>query len=284
MNNTTAELDLILILNTNAIDKGSLRSFVPISYNNSMYKLLLLDVDGTLVESKGDALPSARVVEAVKAAAGVVDVAIVTGRPYAFTKDIIGVLGLKGYGVFNGGAEIIDTATGEQVFRQTMSIETTRKAVSIALLYGYPVINTIGNSEVETKSPQEITQPSDKLLIEDVPTSEAFNIVAALESVEGTISHPVSAWSDDDVMNITVSHEHASKRYGAERIMTMLGYSKEETMAIGDGHNDIPLIEAVGLGVAMGDAPDEVKQLADAVTTSLAADGVADAIDTFILK
>lgn len=249
-----------------------------------MYKLLLLDIDGTLVESKGDALPSARVIKAVQAAAEAIDVAIVTGRPYFFAKSVIGALGLSGYGVFNGGAEIIDIATGEQVFRQTMSIETAQEAISIALTYGYAVFNTIGDEEIKVKSPEEVTEESDKILIENVPTNEAINIVAALEAVEGTVTHPVSAWSDEDVVNITVAHEHASKRYGAERIMKMLGYSKEETMAIGDGHNDVPLIEAVGMGVAMGDAPEEVKKLADAVTTSLAEDGVADAIEKFILK
>ncbi|MDB5179938.1 MAG: cof-like hydrolase [Candidatus Saccharibacteria bacterium] len=249
-----------------------------------MYNLLLLDVDGTLVQSKEGALPSPRVIEAVRAASAKIDVAIVTGRPYIFTKTVIGALGLTGYGVFNGGAEIIDIATGEQIFRQTMSVEKVREAITIALPYGYPIFNTIGDDEIAIKSPEDVTEVSDKLLIENVPTAEALNIVAALEAVEGTVTHPVSAWSDEDVVNITVAHEHASKRYGAERIMNMLGRSKEETAAIGDGHNDVPLLQAVGLGIAMGDAPNEVKELADAVTTSLAEDGVADAIEKFILK
>lgn len=253
-------------------------------YSYSMYKLLLLDVDGTLVESKEGALPSLRVIEAVKAASAQIDVAIVTGRPYAYTKDVISALGLKGLGVFNGGAEIINIVTGEQLFRQTMAIETVQEALAIALTYRYIVLNTIGDNEVEVRSAGDVTEPSDKLLILNVPTAKAPDLVAALEAVEKTVTHPVSAWSDDDVVNITVAHEHASKRYGAERIMTMLGYSKEETMAIGDGHNDVPLLEAVGLGVAMGNAPDEVKKLADAVTTSLANDGVADAIENFILR
>ena len=249
-----------------------------------MYKLLLLDVDGTLVESKEGALPSLRVIEAVKTASAQIDVAIVTGRPYAYTKDVISALGLKGLGVFNGGAEIINIVTGEQLFRQTMAIETVQEALAIALTYGYTILNTIGDNEVEVQSAGDVTEPSDKLLILNVPTAKAPDLVAALEAVEKTVTHPVSAWSDDDVVNITVAHEHASKRYGAERIMTMLGYSKQETMAIGDGHNDVPLLEAVGLGVAMGNAPDEVKKLADAVTTSLANDGVADAIENFILR
>lgn len=262
---------------------ADLRRFIFNWYNRIMYNLLLLDVDGTLVASKGEAMPSERVVQAVKAADEIIDVAIVTGRPYGSAKDVIDALGLKGLGAFNGGAEIINLADGTQVFRQTMSVETSREAAKIAFLYGHPIYNTQGSDEILITSPDEITEPSDKLLIENVPTSESVDIVAALGAVEQTITHPVSSWSDDDVVNITVAHEHASKRYSAERIMDMLGRSKEESMAIGDGHNDVPLLEAVGLGVAMGDAPDEVKQLADAVTSSLAEDGVAVAIETYIL-
>ena len=55
-------------------------------------------------------------------------------------------------------------------------------------------------------------------------------------------------------------------------------------MAIGDGHNDIPLLEAAGFKVAMGNAPDEVKAVADYVAPSLQDDGVAEAIERFILK
>jgi len=249
-----------------------------------MYKLLLLDVDGTLVESKEGALPSPAVVDAVKAASEKADVAIVTGRPYSMTKDVIDMLGLTGYGVFNGGAEIINMATGEQVFRQTMPTETAQEAARIALSYGYPVFNTLGNDEILLSSADEIIEPSDKILIVEVPTDQSTDILNALEAVEDTITHPVSSWSDKDDVNITVAHAHASKRYGAERIMEMLERSKEETMAIGDGHNDVPLIEAVGMGVAMGDAPDSVKGLADDVTATLADDGVVVAIKKHILS
>ena len=165
-----------------------------------------------------------------------------------------------------------------------MSVPVAREAASIALKYGYTVFNTMGSDEVAFTSSDEITESSDKLLIVDVPSSKSSEVVRALEAVKGTVTHPVSAWSDEDVVNITVAHEYASKQHGAEQIMQLLGHAKAQTMAIGDGHNDIPLIQAAGLGIAMGDAPSEVKEIADYVTSSLAKDGVADAIEKFILK
>ncbi len=248
-----------------------------------MYKLILLDVDGTLVASKPDALPSPRTIEAINAASQKVGVALVTGRPYEFTKDVIKALSLTGFGVFNGGPEIINLETGEIVYRQSISAETTKEVLKVVLPYGYETLNTIGSDEIPVTSPDEITDVSDKVLVLNVPTHKAPDMVAALDAVEGIAVHLVSSWSDEDDFCISIVHEHASKRYGAERIMEMLGSTKEETIAIGDGHNDIPLIEAVGLGIAMGDAPAEVKELADTTTATLAEDGVAVAIEKYIL-
>ncbi|MGV9002025.1 MAG: HAD family hydrolase [Candidatus Saccharimonadaceae bacterium] len=249
-----------------------------------MYKLLLLDVDGTLVASKADALPSQKVIEAISRAQEKIAIGIVTGRPYAHTKAVIDALGLKGIGVFNGGAEIINLETGENIFRQSLSIETARQVLELVLPYGYALLNAVGNVEQPVTEVSQITEETDKLLVVDVPTQKTPEVMAALDAVEGIAAHPVSAWSDEDVFCISIVHEHASKRYGAERIMKLLGYDKSEVLAVGDGHNDLPLIEAVGLGIAMGNAPEEVKQLAGDVTNSLEEDGVARVIEKYILN
>jgi hydroxymethylpyrimidine pyrophosphatase-like HAD family hydrolase len=56
-----------------------------------------------------------------------------------------------------------------------------------------------------------------------------------------------------------------------------------EIMAIGDGANDVSILASVGLGVAMGNAPDEVKAVADYVTLDVDHSGVAAAINRFLL-
>lgn len=249
-----------------------------------MYKLLLLDVDGTLVENKQEALPSPGVIEAIAKAKEKISIGIVTGRPYEHTKKVIESLGLTGIGVFNGGAEIINLENGEVLYRQSLDTQLAKQILELVLPYGYEVLNAISSNEQPVSNVSQITEPTDKLLVVNVPTKETPEIIAALDAIEGIAAHPVSAWSDEDVFCISIVHEHASKRYGAERIMKMLGCEKDEVLAIGDGHNDLPLIEAVGLGVAMGNAPDEVKQLAGDVTASVNEDGVARAIEKYILN
>ena len=84
------------------------------------------------------------------------------------------------------------------------------------------------------------------------------------------------------MVDIHVTHEHGTKRYGVERLIEMLDIHKDNVIAIGDSHNDLPLFEAAGLKIVMGNAPEEVKLIADFVTATLDEDGVAVAIEKYL--
>lgn len=75
----------------------------------------------------------------------------------------------------------------------------------------------------------------------------------------------------------------ASKGQALTALADSLGISLEETMAVGDGVNDVSMLRAAGLGVAMGQAPRRVRASADLVTASNAEDGLAQVIEDVIL-
>ena len=79
------------------------------------------------------------------------------------------------------------------------------------------------------------------------------------------------------------THVDATKGAAVAYLAELLSIKREEIIAIGDSYNDIPMIEYAGLGVAMGNAPEEVKKHADYVTLSNEEQGVAHVIDRFIL-
>jgi len=82
---------------------------------------------------------------------------------------------------------------------------------------------------------------------------------------------------------IDVQHADVSKGKALERLASLRGIDRSRIMAIGNYYNDIDMLRFAGLGIAMGNSPDEVKRAADAVTLSNEEDGVAHAIRRYAL-
>jgi HAD superfamily hydrolase (TIGR01484 family) len=247
------------------------------------FKLLILDLDGTTVEPSGDALPSQKVINAVQQAQEVLHVAVATGRPYPYAKNVMEALSLKGLGVVNGGAEIVDMRSGEVIYSKKIDANLLKELVTICLPFNCNMFTDETEFSVPIASVNDIQESAGKLYIDAVESSVAIKILEELEAVEGVSAHPTKSWTKGDVVDIHVTHEHATKRYGVEWLISMLNLNKDEVMAIGDDHNDVPLMMAAGFKVAMGDAPTQVKNIADHITGDLENDGVASAIEDLIL-
>ena len=82
--------------------------------------------------------------------------------------------------------------------------------------------------------------------------------------------------------NLEINKSGVSKSKGLTHLASHLGLSIAETMAVGDSENDYSMINAAGIGVAMGNASDDIKAIADYITTSNEEDGVAEAIKHFV--
>lgn len=91
-----------------------------------------------------------------------------------------------------------------------------------------------------------------------------------------------AVWSGDNSMEIT--HRDATKANGLLTVCRLLDIDPSQTFAIGDSGNDIPMLRVAGFGVAMGNAPDEVKLAARAVTAPNFEDGAALAIECYVLQ
>lgn len=247
------------------------------------FKLLLLDVDGTTAPSRFDSVPSAVVAEAVKAAQKHIHVALATGRGLKAAGPIIHALDLHGPSVLEGGAEIVDLTHKKVLSSQFLSVESMREAFIIAQPFGYDIYTHDDNYTTPIQSPEQFTKPAPKLYIDAVSSKDLPVMLEALSGVKEAVAHPTTSWSEGDVSDIHVNHELATKRHGVEKLIALLGCSKDEVIAVGDGYNDIPLLEAAGFKVAMGNAPDEIKAIADFVAPSLDDDGVAAVIEKFIL-
>ena len=83
--------------------------------------------------------------------------------------------------------------------------------------------------------------------------------------------------------NLEISDEGATKGLALLELGRMLGLEKSQVMACGDSENDLPMLETVGLGVAMGNAPRFIQEKAAAVTATNDEDGVALALEKYVL-
>ena len=83
--------------------------------------------------------------------------------------------------------------------------------------------------------------------------------------------------------NIEINIWEANKGYAFTRLCGLLGIDTAETVAFGDGGNDVTLLEAAGTGVAMANACEEAKAAADAVTLSNSEDGIAEYLEKYVL-
>jgi len=85
-------------------------------------------------------------------------------------------------------------------------------------------------------------------------------------------------------MDIDVTHAEATKMHGILEVAKLLNIDTKEIIGVGDGYNDFPLLMACGLKVAMGNAVDDLKAIADYVAPTVDEDGLADVIEKYVLR
>lgn len=246
---------------------------------------MALDIDGTLVDAEQRISPEvAKAVGAVAAAD--VPLVLVSGRSVLAMAPLIDVLGLpEGHAVASNGSvtfsyrpisvdSVVTFDAGPAV--KLLLAELPEALVAVEVVgKGYRVNRRFPPGELSGAAwiePVEelVREPVSRVIIRD-PNSSVDDFVALAESLglQGTNYFVgYTAWLD-------LAPEGVSKASALREIASSLGVSRSDVLAIGDGRNDLELLSWAGRGVAMGQAPDEVKAVADAVTGTLAEDGAA---------
>ena len=237
-----------------------------------------------------------------------IPVALCTGRPMASLLKVAGPLDLTGPHVAFDGALVM--AVGETpIHRLPLPDGAARGLVDAARAAGLcvelyraeahyvdqpwplalahaelirvdPVVRSL--DEVMARSaPGEIVKGQ---LIGEGPEDRAK--IAAIEAMGLPVRFgwatppPGHRWLD----YVNVTHPAVNKGAALEALAAALGVPLDRVMALGDGPNDAPLIERAGLGVAMGNAVESLKQSADVVVPDVDQDGLAVAIERYVLR
>lgn len=275
-------------------------------------KLVALDLDGTLFDNSSRI--SKRNLTAIRSITDKgIHVVISTGRPFeGIPFDQIKGTGIN-YAITANGSGIYEISTGKCLYENAMDEELVTPILNFLLtrdIHMDAFIGGKGYTPVQcVETAQKLTVPSSIKNYIITTRTRLDNILQFIHenqlkvqkmtlnfypAADGTlidretvrkflVSNPSITTVCGGYNNLEFTHADANKGVGLRKLAEILGVNPDATMAIGDTENDLAIIEAAGIGVAMGNATDAVKARADYVTTTNTKDGVAAAIEHFIL-
>lgn len=273
-------------------------------------RLIAIDLDGTLLHS--DRTLSEENRQAIrKAKAAGVQVVLCTGRPLRSMHYLLDEIGLRDEEdiaiTYNGGL-IQKTKNGEIIkqitFNRDQSIEVYELGqylnmpvnfIDLDYVYEppYPVgaesIYMATNKKVPKKEALEFVEvamdelPEPFTINKIVMSRPAEELDAIIPKIPASYHEKYNIYKSQDFI-LEVLPQNVDKGYSMRLLGNMLGLKKEQIMGIGDQENDLSLVENAGFGVAMGNAIDHVKEAADFITKTNDENGVAYAIQKFVLN
>ncbi len=273
-------------------------------------KLVALDLDGTTLDSAGN-LPDINKKALEEAITKGIKIVIATGRSYySLPKEVTEIKGLK-YAITSNGAQIRDLISEEVLFSACIDPVAVKRAAEVIVDNGYDSdieVFVNGAAYMERKTWEDILRgrityrrksyiestrrPVDdivKFMLSNEDRIENINICFADLSKKPQIRKTLEVM--DEISTVTTSFDNnweigglnTSKANALVKLGKNLGLVKEEMMGCGDSPNDIPMIKACGIGVAMGNAKESVKEIANFISGTNDEGGVSQAIHKFVL-
>ena len=270
-------------------------------------KLIAFDLDGTLLTTNKELTERTRRALLAAADRGILLVPT-TGRIFMGLPEEIRDMPAVRYAITANGAAVYDKHTGRDLYTAEIPVD---KAIEVMTwLDGFDVLYDcyMDNQGWMTesmwhKAPDYASIPylvsSIRKLRHPVPELKAYlrvhgGSVQKIQSFQKTVEmqhylireaakrFPHLAVSSSVLRNVEINHENANKGTALLALAEILGLDRSQTMAFGDGLNDVSMIREAGCGVAMANAIDEVKAVAKKITASNDEDGVAAVIETLI--
>ncbi len=251
-------------------------------------RLVALDIDGTLVD-EFSRMPK-RVRDAVRRVVDAdVPVVLATGRSWLATQPIFDALGLPpGRAISSNGAVVVDYPPLETIHEERFDPSDSLRRISelaphalVGVEEGmkwrvsrpFPEGELMGEVRISTLEEMS-SRPVSRIVLRDPDSTEEkfMDLTRRLGLHEVSYFIGWSAWLD-------IAPKGVDKASGLERVIAHLGVAREDVLAIGDGRNDIEMLQWAGRGVAMGNAPSDVKAVADHVTGAFHDGGTVAELD-----
>jgi len=266
------------------------------------YKMIVLDLDDTLL--RDDQTISKRTKDALLLAqeAGV-KVVLASGRPTFGMRWVAKELKLDQYGSYIlsfNGSKIIDCKINEEKYSRTLSAETVHRLYDLSKREEVGIL-TYADDAIIVEEPSEFASIESELtglpvkvvpnfkeaiqepVVKALMLKEAGRLVDVEKKLQAELEGELSVMRSKPFF-LEFTQMGVTKGASLDYLIKPMGIKAEEVIAIGDSYNDLTMIEFAGLGVAMGNAPEDIREKADFVTASNMADGVAEVVEEFVLN
>lgn len=271
------------------------------------YKLIAMDMDGTLLTDKKEITERAKT-DIKKAAEMGVKVAVCTGRLFASAKFYAGIIGTPVPVIASNGAYIRQKDTENIIYEKYMNEDEIITVVGMAKKYGFiPHIYTYNSIYSEKLSyssknyekwnkaipeaervrihivkdlAHEVHNLKGKILKVFVASEDCNKIYELKQKIINLKNYSVVSSGNN---NFEVMAKGVLKGSAVRILADYYGIKQDEVICIGDSENDKSMIEYAGLGIAMGNAEKGIKDIAGFITDTNENDGVAKAIEKFVL-
>ncbi len=274
------------------------------------YRLLAVDLDGTLLGPDSKLTPRTRRAMERAIQEYAVAVVIATGRRFHSARPIARDAGLTTPLVTHNGALVKDIETAAVHHYQPLDVTVARELLAIGKAFGADTIAlddpegdgrilTDGVSERNTAlryyleiNRQYVHQVDDlRVFVREPVTQVMFcGPCAAMQSLAQVLERDmatearllVTTYPHNDMTILDLMHPACSKATGIAYVASQLGIVREEILAVGDNYNDLDMLRYAGRGILMGNAEPELKAMGFELTAPNTEDGVAQVIETYI--
>lgn len=277
-----------------------------------MIRLIASDLDGTILKDD-HTIPEDNLKAIDNLQKNNIPFVVCSGKTYSVSKDICKNLHAS-YGIFGNGNQIINLETGEEIERRILSLDEIKTCFSVIQKYNLHVHAYTENSIITQKlmymdlrssilfpntikfeivdSVLNYIEKENPIILKLVISSSS-NLTKIKEELEKVTNLSImhinkTGIYKDTIINkeyeyLDISPFEVSKGSALNKLKNYLNLEKEDVLSIGDNINDITMFESSGIGVAVNNAYDEVKKVANFTTSNSAENGAfAEAVYKFL--
>lgn len=246
-----------------------------------MKKILFFDVDGTLYNSK-KSLPASAKKALLQARENGHEIAIATGRAPFMIKSLLEELEINTYVTFNGQYVVYK---GEVIYTDKISNEVLKEIIRFGNARNEPVVflnekemvaSTLDSFKIE-ESLATLQYPYPRVDPVFYEHNAVYQTLIFMEKEDEQLykqTFPQVQFVRWHEYSCDILPNGGSKARGIEQVLKFIGKTMEDAIAFGDGLNDIEMLQAVGLGVAMENGHQQTKEVADIIAPHVDEDGI----------